>query len=957
MKKIYLLLLVLVAMFAACKKDRDVEFSTFIIEKEKIIPSYTTIELSCEVRCAATINELYLQYDTVADFSTYQEVALTENEKTEVYSVKIEDLLDNTKYYVRYLAVNSYSSVLSEDISEFKTLQAVAPIVEIVDVTNVLDTIATVGFVLKFDGGAEVSKMGVCWSKDSIPTIDDGYVEYSRDSINRVSDGDTLFLNISGLEGNTTYYARVYVENKEGADYSNSKFFLTLSLPKVRTEDITDIQLTTAILNGEILFNGNDTATIYGFCWGEKSMPIIDDNSVEIVKDFFSYRLSNLKGETQYYVRAYAKNKVGISYGDEKSFKTESVIIPIVETLEVTNITNTTAVVGGNVTFDGGAEVVARGVCYSTLKNPTISDMVCSAGTGVGEFSVQLKNLISDETYYVRAYAKNLKGVSYGQEISFVAKEERCVDLGLSVMWATCNVGASSPEEYGDYFAWGEVEPKEVYSWETYKYCDGTYTSFTKYCVKGAYGKDGFVDNKIVLDSEDDAATVNWGNSWRMPTRVELKELHEKCIWTWTTLNGINGYRVTGPNGNSIFLPAAGTMLGSEHSNVGTDGQYLSNYLKLEHFYDVELLLFYSEVVSSDVLGIGRRLGRSVRPVLGNYSDSQYTIEVYSYDSLMGTVSGSGTYDRGTQVTLTATPNPGHKFVSWSGGNKDNPRVITVVRDDIYTAHFEVGEKKYTIAVYSHDNSRGTVSGGGTYNEGFQVAITAIANSGYKFKEWNDGNTDNPRVITVTKDNIYTAHFEVDNSLIGHEYVDLGLSVKWATCNIGADYEWEYGDNFAWGEIETKSSYNWSNYLYCQGEDSTLTKYCVSSACGLLDYKTQLDLSDDVVYLNWGSGWQIPTISHWKELLDNCSIEEAKYNGVECIRVVSSINGNSILLPYEKNKLPGIFSTYYWSSSLHSSNSNNAYGVSIGFQILNKIDIKVSNIGRYKGNLIRPVCL
>ena len=111
MKKIYLLLLILATMFVACNYDRDVVFSTFEVEDETIIPSYTSTLLMCKVRCAATINQFYLQYDTVADFSTYQEVELVENKKTDVYSVKIDDLLDNTTYYVRYLAVNSYSQV------------------------------------------------------------------------------------------------------------------------------------------------------------------------------------------------------------------------------------------------------------------------------------------------------------------------------------------------------------------------------------------------------------------------------------------------------------------------------------------------------------------------------------------------------------------------------------------------------------------------------------------------------------------------------------------------------------------------------------------------------------------------------------------------------------------------------------------------------------------------------
>ena len=133
------------------------------------------------------------------------------------------------------------------------------------------------------------------------------------------------------------------------------------------------------------------------------------------------------------------------------------------------------------------------------------------------------------------------------------------VDLGLSVKWATCNVGASKPEEYGDYFAWGETQPKNTYDWSTYKWCNGSYDTQTKYCTKSSYGT---VDNKTQLELSDDAARANWGGSWRMPTDAEMTELREQCTWTWTTQNGVYGYKVTskksGYTNKSIFLPAAG---------------------------------------------------------------------------------------------------------------------------------------------------------------------------------------------------------------------------------------------------------------------------------------------------------------------------------------------------------------------------------------------------------------
>ena len=134
------------------------------------------------------------------------------------------------------------------------------------------------------------------------------------------------------------------------------------------------------------------------------------------------------------------------------------------------------------------------------------------------------------------------------------------VDLGLpsGMLWATCNVGANAPEDNGDYFAWGETQPKDVYNWDTYQYCMGSYNTLTKYCTRSDYGFNGFTDNLTILLPEDDAATANWGNGWRMPTIEEWQELYQNTTHTWTTQNGVNGRLFTASNGSSLFLPAAG---------------------------------------------------------------------------------------------------------------------------------------------------------------------------------------------------------------------------------------------------------------------------------------------------------------------------------------------------------------------------------------------------------------
>ena len=215
--------------------------------------------------------------------------------------------------------------------------------------------------------------------------------------------------------------------------------------------------------------------------------------------------------------------------------------------------------------------------------------------------------------------------VSTDAEYTFVVNEDitliakftmpvgEAIDLGLpsGVKWANMNVGAAKPEDYGGYYAWGETEEKDNYSWSTYKWCNGSYDTMTKYCTDSSYCT---VDNKTVLDPQDDVAHVKWGGSWRMPTKAEQDELRNNCTWTWTTQNGVNGYTVTGPNGNSIFLPAAGCRNGTGVYGRGSSGGFWSSSLYGYGSSDAYDLSFDSGNYDYWYYG-DRCYGNSVRPV------------------------------------------------------------------------------------------------------------------------------------------------------------------------------------------------------------------------------------------------------------------------------------------------------------------------------------------------------
>ncbi len=189
---------------------------------------------------------------------------------------------------------------------------------------------------------------------------------------------------------------------------------------------------------------------------------------------------------------------------------------------------------------------------------------------------------------------------------SIVVNGHEFVDLGLpsGLLWATCNVGASTPYEGGEYFAWGETAARDVAGWNNYKWCNGSDSKLTKYCSNFSYGYNGFVDSKVVLDAEDDAATANWGAGCRMPSYAEFAELDSVCTWVWSSSH--KGYTVKGTNGNSIFLPASNAK--------GADGSYWSATLKSSNAKLAHNFYFKEGLHTPDGFGT-RPFMMPVRPV------------------------------------------------------------------------------------------------------------------------------------------------------------------------------------------------------------------------------------------------------------------------------------------------------------------------------------------------------
>ena len=295
--------------------------------------------------------------------------------------------------------------------------------------------------------------------------------------------------------------------------------------------------------------------------------------------------------------------------------------------------------------FSDESTIIERGICWGTNHNPSLHH-VC--GGGAGTFTTKLINLRPDTHYFVRAYATNSNGTAYGEELEFTTigndGNHEWVDLGLpsGTLWANSNVGASTPEEYGNYFAWGETQPKQFYNGSNYQNNNDFYNS---------------------LLPENDAATVNWGSGWCIPTKIQWEELYENTNSTWVTQNGVNGRVFTASNGNSIFLPAAGYGFYDKILNEGDFGYSWSN------LFVSETGMAWEFFINSDYFGIDEgpcQWGNSVRPVRSTSPSAQLPQVIFGPIVTVGTdanIIGVVVSDGGAEVTdrgvcWSTSPNP-----------------------------------------------------------------------------------------------------------------------------------------------------------------------------------------------------------------------------------------------------------------------------------------------------------
>ena len=475
------------------------------------------------------------------------------------------------------------------------------------------------------------------------------------------------------------------------------------------------------------------------------------------------------------------------------------------------------------------------------------------------------------------------------------------VDMGVSVMWGSCNVGAVRPDDWGGLYAWGETSIKETYYWDTYKWCSSSSSSlyFTKYCTDS---NSGFRDSKTVLEKDDDVAYVKLGTGWRTPSKEEFEELFNNC--NATKIGSYDDYYVmltSKTTGNSIYFPVKSEKYYGYWTNSLDQSGYDYDYGNVcDDAYHVLLKWEsnYTYGFSFNIYGDQRSSPNAIRPVFES-TVSSLSLNRASIQLATGIICE-------LKANLVYGDKIINRTVNWSSSNNN----IATVSSGIVTTH--TSGECYIIAEYG------------------SLKDTCVVNV-----------VDNPQID-------------------GHEYVDLGLSVLWATCNVGAYAPEDYGDYYAWGEIETKTDYNWWSYVYSYDSDSTIIKYNTDSKYGtIVDNKTVLDPEDDVAQVKWGGSWRMPTKEEYDELIDNCIWTFTTMNEVTGYLVTSKKPGyteRSIFMPasgyYADDTIyaDGL-DCNYWSSSLHEIEPNRSW--------LFYYETDGYGTGRYYrcfGHSVRPVC-
>ncbi len=470
------------------------------------------------------------------------------------YSGLLKNLWADSLYYIRAYAINATGTGYSNTI-EVKTLPGLCPVLQTnAPVLSNDDKDLTSGGIILDDGGYPILAKGICWSLQPDPVAGQG------NSTNEGAGRESFTSQVNGLQPGKTYYIRAYATNKAGTCYGNLVSSNTqVSVPIVSTNTATSITATTATSGGNISFDGGGNITARGICFSTSQNPTTDlgtktnDGSGD---GSFSSNLTGLSPNTIYYVRAYATNSAGTAYGNQLSFTTQPVGLAVISTTDASAVTISSALSGGNITSDGGGNITARGVVWSTIQNPTIALTSKTVdGTGTGSFTSSLTGLSPNLVYYVRAYATNSAGTAYGNQVSFntpaIVLPTLTTTLPTAIATSSASSGGNITSDGGGAITargvvWSTIQNPTIAL--TTKTINGTGTgSFTSNIT----GLSAGVTYYVRAYATNSAGTA-YGNQQTLTTNAVLATLTTAAISFITTSTASSGGNITSDGGGGI---------------------------------------------------------------------------------------------------------------------------------------------------------------------------------------------------------------------------------------------------------------------------------------------------------------------------------------------------------------------------------------------------------------------
>ncbi len=508
------------------------------------------------------------------------------------FTSPLPDLEAGTKYYIKAYLSNGKDIVYGKEIS-FSTLAALLPEITTKPVTDITQQGANSGGNITSDGGAPVTARGVCWNASSGPTIT------NNKTTNGVGTGNYTS-NLAGLSLSTTYYVRAYATNSTGTGYGNEVYFTTAAgavIPPVTTTDISAITKNSAVSGGTISNDGGAPVTDRGVCWSLTANPTIASFKTSDGTGIGSFpsNLTGLNSGTTYYVRAFATNNVGTGYGNQLTFTTSS-DIPVVTTSTISFVTGNAASGGGNISSDGGAAITARGVCWSTSVNPTVSNTKTTDGVGTGSFVSNLTGLNPATLYYVRAYATNNVGTAYGTQQSFTTGTTIPTIITATVSSVTSTTAASGGNITSDGGA--SVTARGV-CWNT---APNPTTGNSK--TTDGSGTGNFVSSLTGLSSNTtyyirayatNSVGTEYGTEYNFKTGAGLPSITTASVTSITETTAIGGGNVINDGGASISVrgvcwstsqdPTVSDNLTIEGSGTGSYTSNITGLSSLTKYY------------------------------------------------------------------------------------------------------------------------------------------------------------------------------------------------------------------------------------------------------------------------------------------------------------------------------------------------------------------------------------